>query len=136
MQHAAPRRSGTHRHTWLVLLLTACTFTACKRAPAALEPSIPPPPRLTVEQVAKLLPPGVKEREGWARDVLAALEAVGKREAVLHVHAPARGIACAGRWTPVAAYSKGRTVTVALHFPRAVCCLLGQTESRRALPLA
>ncbi|WP_224248551.1 DUF1615 family protein [Hyalangium gracile] len=34
----------------------------------------PPPPRLTVAQVARLLPPSVKEPEGWSRDVLSALE--------------------------------------------------------------
>lgn len=33
-------------------------------------------PRLSEAQVARLLPPGVKEREGWAQDVLAAMEAV------------------------------------------------------------
>ncbi|HEY0094736.1 MAG TPA: DUF1615 family protein, partial [Archangium sp.] len=35
----------------------------------------PLPPRVTVEQAAKLVPPDEKDREGWAQDVLAALEA-------------------------------------------------------------
>lgn len=74
MEAAAPRQSGTRCHPWLAVLLAACALTACRRGAGTLEPSVPPPPRLTVEQVARLLPPNVKEREGWARDVLAALE--------------------------------------------------------------
>jgi hypothetical protein len=53
----------------------ACALTACRRGTGALEPSVPPPPRLTVEQVAQLVPSNVKDREGWAQDILAALEA-------------------------------------------------------------
>ena len=55
----------------LVLGLTA-TLTGCARN---RRPEPPLPPRVTVEQAVQLVPPDVKEREGWAEDVLAALEA-------------------------------------------------------------
>lgn len=74
MESAAPHPSGTRRRLWLAALLAACALTACRRSAGPVEPSVPPPPRLTVEQVAKLLPSKVTDREGWARDVLAALE--------------------------------------------------------------
>lgn len=74
MEEAAPRQSGTRRHRWLAVLVVACALTACRRGAGTLEPSVPPPPRLTAAQVAQLLPQKVKDREGWARDVLAALE--------------------------------------------------------------
>ncbi|WNG54446.1 DUF1615 family protein [Archangium gephyra] len=57
-------------------VLVACglaALTAC--APRHTRPEVPLPPRVTVEQAAQLVPPGEKEREGWAEDVLAALEA-------------------------------------------------------------
>jgi len=69
MQVALPRRA------WLMALGLVCALTACRRGTGALEPSVPPPPRLTVEQVAQLVPSNVKDREGWAQDILAALEA-------------------------------------------------------------
>ncbi|NTX51502.1 DUF1615 family protein [Myxococcus sp. CA039A] len=66
------RRRGRARVAWaLVCALAACT----PRGVGTPEPTVPPPPRLSVQQVTQLLPPHVKEREGWARDVLAALEA-------------------------------------------------------------
>ncbi len=75
MEESGPGQSGTRRrHAWRALLLLACAVTACRRT-GPLEPSVPPPPRLSAEQVAQLLPTHVKDREGWARDVLAALEA-------------------------------------------------------------
>ncbi|WP_342378549.1 DUF1615 domain-containing protein [Myxococcus stipitatus] len=67
-----PRWRGRGRVLWALLgLLTTCT----PRGVSTPTPSVPPPPRLTQQQVAKLIPPHVKEREGWARDVLTALEA-------------------------------------------------------------
>lgn len=57
-------------------VLTACVLsalTAC--APRTVRPAPPLPPRVTVEQAAKLVPPDETDREGWAEDVLAALEA-------------------------------------------------------------
>ncbi|MCP3102152.1 DUF1615 domain-containing protein [Myxococcus sp. K15C18031901] len=64
------RRRGGWRAAWaFAALLAGC---APRSAP---EPVVPPPPRLTVAQVARLIPSHVKEREGWAQDVLDALEA-------------------------------------------------------------
>jgi len=61
------------------LLLAASAllvFSSCgARGLRGSEPAAPLPPRLTVVQVAKLFPPQVAEREGWAQDVMAALEA-------------------------------------------------------------
>ncbi len=48
-------------------------LAACARNVRPAEP--PLPPRVTVEQAAKLMPPDEKDREGWAEDVMAALEA-------------------------------------------------------------
>lgn len=57
-----------------VLTLGVCaTLSAC--APRHARPEPPLPPRVTVEEAVRLVPPDVKEREGWAEDVLAALEA-------------------------------------------------------------
>ncbi len=51
-------------------------FTSCgSRVLRDSEPVTPPPPRLTAAQVARLVPARVEEPEGWAQDVLAALEA-------------------------------------------------------------
>lgn len=51
-------------------------FPSCgTRGLRGSEPAAPLPPKLTVAQVAKLLPPQVSERQGWAQDVVAALEA-------------------------------------------------------------
>src|SRR5262245_28365659 len=51
-------------------------FSSCgSRALRESEPAQPLPPRLTVAQVVRLLPPKVKEPEGWSQDVLSALEA-------------------------------------------------------------
>ncbi|HZI02690.1 MAG TPA: DUF1615 family protein [Archangium sp.] len=51
----------------LVALLSACARNT--------RPEVPLPPRVTVQQVTQLVPPDEKDREGWAQDVLAALEA-------------------------------------------------------------
>ncbi|MFP2907318.1 DUF1615 family protein [Pyxidicoccus sp. 3LFB2] len=76
MEGPGPGQSGTRRrHGWLALLFVACALTACRRGAGPLEPSVPPPPRLSAEQVARLIPQHVKDREDWARDILAALEA-------------------------------------------------------------
>ncbi|WP_370458964.1 DUF1615 family protein [Aggregicoccus sp. 17bor-14] len=58
----------------LLLTALACALLACARG-GTREP--PPLPRLTAELAARLLPPRVPaaEREGWSRDVLAALDA-------------------------------------------------------------
>jgi Protein of unknown function (DUF1615) len=58
-----------------LLALAAATALACARGGSTREP--PPLPRLTAELAAQLLPARVPagEREGWARDVLAALDA-------------------------------------------------------------
>lgn len=59
--------------TWSGLCAVA-VLAGCTRG---VRPEAAPElPRLSEAQVARLLPPGVKEREGWAHDVLAALEAV------------------------------------------------------------
>ncbi|PTL81536.1 DUF1615 family protein [Vitiosangium sp. GDMCC 1.1324] len=47
-------------------------LAACARN---VRPAPPLPPRVTAEEAQKLVPPDVKDREGWAQDVLAALEA-------------------------------------------------------------
>ncbi|MCE9673033.1 DUF1615 domain-containing protein [Myxococcus stipitatus] len=75
MEDGGPKRSGARRRGgWRVAWAFAALLTAC--APrGAPEPVVPPPPRLSVAQVTRLIPSHVKEREGWARDVLAALEA-------------------------------------------------------------
>ncbi|MCP3136045.1 DUF1615 family protein [Pyxidicoccus xibeiensis] len=73
MEEPEPRQSQTRRRRrgWLVaLVLASCT----PRGKGTGEPAVPPPPRLGVEQVARLLPTHVKDRQDWARDVLAALE--------------------------------------------------------------
>ncbi len=75
MQVALPWRSGARRpRAWLMALGLACAVSGCRRGTGALEPSVPPPPRLTVEQVSQLLPTTLKDRQGWAQDVMAALE--------------------------------------------------------------
>jgi len=51
----------------LVALLSACARNT--------RPEVPLPPRVTVQQATQLVPPDEKDREGWAQDVLAALEA-------------------------------------------------------------
>ncbi|WP_375756259.1 DUF1615 domain-containing protein [Corallococcus exercitus] len=72
MTRGAGRRWAGALCVGVLLALTACA----SRAPVAAE--VPAPPTLSVAQVARLLPAKVKggaEREGWARDVLAALDA-------------------------------------------------------------
>ncbi len=57
-------------------VLAVCALSvlaAC--APRHVRPEPPLPPRVTVEQAAQLVPPEEKDREGWAEDVMAALEA-------------------------------------------------------------
>ncbi|XXF78893.1 DUF1615 family protein [Myxococcaceae bacterium GXIMD 01537] len=58
---------------WLALG-ALCALTGCARAvrPEVREPELP---RLEAAEVARLIPSRVKDREGWAKDVLAALEA-------------------------------------------------------------
>ncbi len=51
----------------LMALLSACARNT--------RPEVPLPPRVTVRQATQLVPPDEKDREGWAQDVLAALEA-------------------------------------------------------------
>jgi len=76
MEGPGSGQSGMRRrHAWLALLLGACALVACRRGAGPLEPSVPPPPRLGLAQVERLIPPHVKHREDWARDILAALEA-------------------------------------------------------------
>ncbi|MET0405305.1 MAG: DUF1615 family protein, partial [Cystobacter sp.] len=48
-------------------------LSGCAHRRAASE--APLPPRISPEEAVRLVPPNVKEREGWAEDVLAALEA-------------------------------------------------------------
>ena len=60
----------------LVAVSAMLAFPSCgARGWRNAEPTVPLPPRLTGEQVAELIPAHVKEREGWAQDVMAALEA-------------------------------------------------------------
>jgi hypothetical protein len=57
-------------------VLAVCALAALAAcAPRNVRPEPPLPPRVTVEQAAKLVPPEEKDREGWAQDVMAALEA-------------------------------------------------------------
>jgi hypothetical protein len=51
----------------LMALLSACARNT--------RPEPPLPPRVTLQQATQLVPPDEKDREGWAQDVLAALEA-------------------------------------------------------------
>ncbi|QRN96200.1 DUF1615 family protein [Archangium violaceum] len=62
-----------HRAPGLLALGLLALLSACARNVRPTEP--PLPPRVTVEQAAKLMPPDEKDREGWAEDVMAALEA-------------------------------------------------------------
>jgi hypothetical protein len=62
-----------HRAPGLLALGLLALLAACARNVRPTEP--PLPPRVTVEQAAKLVPPDEKDREGWAEDVMAALEA-------------------------------------------------------------
>jgi len=62
-----PRYAGR----WIVFALALLSGCAHRRA----APAETLPPRVTVEQATRLVPPDVKDREGWAEDVLAALEA-------------------------------------------------------------
>ena len=66
-------------------LCALLTLAACARN---VRPAPPLPPRVTPEQAVKLVPPDVKEREGWAEDVLAAL--AGKRDGLLEEMAQRR----------------------------------------------
>ncbi|WP_223641899.1 DUF1615 domain-containing protein [Corallococcus sp. EGB] len=69
-------RTAVRRWTGVLYVGAALALTACaSRAPVVTE--VPAPPTLSVAQVARLMPAKVKgaEREGWARDVLAALDA-------------------------------------------------------------
>ena len=60
---------------WLPLLGALLLLGACTRGvrPTPDTPALPP--RVTLEQAVKLVPPDVKERRGWAEDILAAMEA-------------------------------------------------------------
>ncbi|NVJ06189.1 DUF1615 domain-containing protein [Myxococcus sp. AM001] len=70
-----PAVSTQRGRAWLGMLLALGTMTACAtRGAGSAQPTIPAAPRLSVSQVAKLMPPRLQDREGWARDVLAALE--------------------------------------------------------------
>jgi hypothetical protein len=51
----------------LLALLGACARNVRQEAPL--------PPRVTLQQATQLVPPDEKDREGWAQDVLAALDA-------------------------------------------------------------
>ncbi|HYH99828.1 DUF1615 family protein [Hyalangium sp.] len=55
----------------LLLVLTSCGTRGLRGS----EGSAPLPPRLSLVEVARLIPPHVKEREGWGQEVLSALEA-------------------------------------------------------------
>ncbi|WP_426756866.1 DUF1615 family protein [Myxococcus sp. Y35] len=68
-----PQRPRRPRRAWLGLFAVLGAVAACTPRGTA-QPPIPPPPRVSASQVTKLLPPKVQDREGWARDVLAALE--------------------------------------------------------------
>jgi hypothetical protein len=57
----------------LLLALTDCSSRGLRGS----EPEVPLPPRLSEAQVARLIPSHVEDREGWAHDVLVALEAQG-----------------------------------------------------------
>ncbi|MFP2963165.1 DUF1615 family protein [Myxococcus sp. 1LA] len=71
----APLADNRRRCQWPGTLLALGMMTACaSRGAGPAQPAIPAPPRLSVSEVAKLMPPQLQEREGWARDVLAALE--------------------------------------------------------------
>ncbi|RJS24039.1 DUF1615 domain-containing protein [Corallococcus sp. H22C18031201] len=71
----ATRRIRRAPGTWVSLLGLLSALGACAPRHEVALPSVPPPPLLTAAQVAGLIPSTVKDREGWAADVLAALEA-------------------------------------------------------------
>jgi hypothetical protein len=54
----------------LLLALTDCSSRGLRGG----EPEVPLPPRLSDAEVARLIPSHVADREGWAHDVLVALE--------------------------------------------------------------
>ncbi len=56
---------------WIALALALLSGCAHRRA----APAEPLPPPVTPEQAQRLMPPDVKDRAGWAEDVLAALDA-------------------------------------------------------------
>jgi hypothetical protein len=61
---------------WNAAALFVCvlsTLSGCAHRQAAR--TEPLPPRVSAEEAVRLVPANVKEREGWAEDVLAALEA-------------------------------------------------------------
>ena len=64
---SAPGRLPRVLAVGALVLLGACTRT--------VRPTPPLPPRVTPEQAVRMVPPEVKERRGWAEDVLAAMEA-------------------------------------------------------------
>ncbi len=60
-----------------LLLLIGCALVACVPRHASPPPALPVNlPRLSPEQVAALIPSHVTDREGWARDILYALDAI------------------------------------------------------------
>jgi hypothetical protein len=63
-------------------------FAACAAACGPYRPrppAAPEPPRLSPAAAARLIPERVAERDGWARDALAAIEAVGLVPTAEHV---------------------------------------------------
>lgn len=57
-------------------LVATLLVAGCAHAPAAPPP--PPPRTVTVEETARALPDKVKDRQGWADDILVAIRLAGK----------------------------------------------------------
>ncbi|MFL5351436.1 DUF1615 family protein [Archangium sp.] len=68
-------RNGEPRFRRRLGPLPLCALLMLAACARNVRPTPPLPPRVTPEQAVKLVPPDVKEREGWAEDVMAALEA-------------------------------------------------------------
>jgi hypothetical protein len=66
------RPAGWYGGLWVVCLVTALSGCVHGKQAARDEPLAP---RVSTEEAVRLVPPNVKEREGWADDVLAALVA-------------------------------------------------------------
>ncbi|HYD48729.1 MAG TPA: DUF1615 family protein [Terriglobales bacterium] len=68
--------------TWTAVVVVGLALAGCGRSNGrAIRAEPPPPPRLTVAQVAEAIPAKVSERRAWAQAVINALDAIGQTPA-------------------------------------------------------